>query len=94
MGEILCYQVFGGCSVDRNQFLVKIRLPMFAAVAFLTIANTATAIAKPNSKVLTAAKACEPSARSLLQQLVQRPEPVVAASCSLRTWTRCLRTAL
>src|SRR6202050_5844546 len=44
---------------------------MLAAVAFLTIANTATAIEKPNSKVLAAAKACEPSARSLLQQLVQ-----------------------
>src|ERR1700691_773445 len=57
--------------MGRNQFLVQIRLLMFAAVTFLTIANTATGIEKPNSKVLAAAKACEPFARSLLQQLVQ-----------------------
>jgi glutamate carboxypeptidase len=69
--EILWHLGFGRCSMGRNQFLVQIRLFMFAAVTFLAIANTATAIAKPNSKVLAAAKACEPSARSLLQQLVQ-----------------------
>jgi glutamate carboxypeptidase len=57
--------------MGRNQALVQIRLLMFAGVTFLTIANTATAVAKPNNKVLAAAKACEPSARSLLQQLVQ-----------------------
>jgi len=57
--------------MGRKQFLVQIRLLMFAVVTFLTIANTATAIEKPNSKVLSAAKACEPFARSLLQQLVQ-----------------------
>jgi len=57
--------------MGRNQFLVQIRPLMFAVVTFLTIANTATAIEKPNSKVLSAAKACEPFARSLLQQLVQ-----------------------
>jgi hypothetical protein len=54
-----------------NQFLVQILLLIFAAVTVSTIANTTTAIAKPNSKVLAAAKACEPSARSLLQHLVQ-----------------------
>src|SRR6202167_1015642 len=69
--EILWHPGFGECFMGRNQFLDKIRLLMFAAVTFLTIANTATAIAKPDSKVLAAAKACEPSARSLLQQLVQ-----------------------
>ena len=57
--------------MGRNQFLIQIRLLMFAAVTFLTITNSATANAKPNNKVLAAAKACEPSARSLLQQLVQ-----------------------
>jgi glutamate carboxypeptidase len=56
--------------MGRNQLLVQIRLVVFAAVTF-AIANSAIAIARPNSKVLAAAKACEPSARSLLQQLVQ-----------------------
>jgi len=36
---------------------------MFAAVSFLTLESTATAISKPNSKLLAAAKACEPAAR-------------------------------
>jgi glutamate carboxypeptidase len=44
---------------------------MFAAVSFLTLESTATALSKANSKVLAAAKSCEPAARSLLQQLVQ-----------------------
>jgi hypothetical protein len=56
--------------MGRNQLQVQIRLVMFAAVTF-AIANSTIAIARPNSKVLAAAKACEPSARSLLQQLVQ-----------------------
>ena len=55
----------------RNRFQVGIRAAVFAMDAFLTMANTATAIAKPTPEVLAAAKACEPSARSLLQQLVQ-----------------------
>lgn len=57
--------------MGRNQLLVRFRLLMFAAVSFLTLESTATAISKPNSKVLAEAKACELAARSLLQQLVQ-----------------------
>jgi len=57
--------------LGRNQLLVRFRLLMFAAVSFLTLESTATAISKPNSKGLVEAKACEPAARSLLQQLVQ-----------------------
>ncbi len=57
--------------MGRHELLVRFRLLGVAALAFLTLANTPIAIAKPNSKVLAAAKACEPSTRSLLQQLVQ-----------------------
>jgi glutamate carboxypeptidase len=74
--EILWHRDLGGCSLGRKQPVGRFRLLIFATVTLLTIANAAaasaaTAIAKPNSKVLTAAKACEPTARSLLQQLVQ-----------------------
>jgi len=57
--------------MGRSQFLFQFRLLLFAAVTFPALANTATAIARPNSRVLAASKACEPSARLLLQHLVQ-----------------------
>ncbi len=57
--------------MGRNQLLVQFRLVMFAAVSFLMLQGTATAISNTDSKVLAAAKGCEPAARSLLHRLVQ-----------------------
>jgi glutamate carboxypeptidase len=41
------------------------------AVILLASASSLSAWAGPNTKVLAAAKSCEPAARTLLQQLVQ-----------------------
>jgi glutamate carboxypeptidase len=44
---------------------------LMVAVTACVMLNTATARAAPNAKVLSAAKMCEPKARTLLEQLVQ-----------------------
>ena len=52
---------------------IRIRLQsvVLIAVTVFTSLNTPAAHAAPNTKILAAAKACEPDARALLQQLVQ-----------------------
>jgi glutamate carboxypeptidase len=56
-----------------HQRHVRIRLQtvLLIAVTVLTTVNAPAARAAPNTRILTAAKACEPDARALLQQLVQ-----------------------
>jgi glutamate carboxypeptidase len=55
----------------RQHIRIHVQSVVFAAVTVFTIVSTPTAGAAPNSKILAAAKACEPDARALLQQLVQ-----------------------
>jgi glutamate carboxypeptidase len=56
-----------------HQRHVRIRLQtvLLIAVTVFTTVNAPAARAAPNTRILTAAKACEPDARALLQQLVQ-----------------------
>jgi hypothetical protein len=57
--------------VDRIRPQIWREVCQVTAVAFLATASTSGATSPTESRVLEAAKACEPHARSLLQQLVQ-----------------------
>jgi glutamate carboxypeptidase len=57
--------------MHRRHVRIRLQTVLLIAVAVFTIVNTLAVRAAPNTRVLAAAKACEPDARALLQQLVQ-----------------------
>jgi glutamate carboxypeptidase len=57
--------------MHRRHVRIRLQTVLLIAVTVFTTANTPAARAAPDSRILAAAKACEPDARALLQQLVQ-----------------------
>ena len=51
--------------------LTRARVVLSAILAILTVSSISPSYARPDTRVLAAAKTCEPKARALLQQLVQ-----------------------
>ena len=57
--------------MHRRHVRIRVQTVLLIAVTVFTAVNPPAARAAPNTRILAAAKACEPDARALLQQLVQ-----------------------
>lgn len=57
--------------MHRRHVRIRVQTVLLIAVTVFTAVNPPAARAAPSNRILTAAKACEPDARALLQQLVQ-----------------------
>jgi hypothetical protein len=55
--------------------LTQAQVVLSAILAILTVSSISPSYARPDARVLAAAKTCEPKARALLQQLVQIDQP-------------------